>query len=55
VLIGDQYFELILGTRLLVYDGFNLLKRTLYRCGLLPIFIGELLEGELIHFLLNEH
>lgn len=55
MLVGDQYFQLILCTRLVIHDRLNLLKRALYSRRLLTVFIGKLLEGKLIHLLLDQH
>ena len=55
MLIGDEYLQLILSRGLLMDPTLDLLERLLDVSSFLAIFVPELVEGQFVHFLLDEH
>lgn len=55
MLVGNQDFELVLGTCLFVYDSFYLFEGALDHSRLISVLLGELNICEIVHLLLNEH
>lgn len=56
VLVGDEYLEFVPGAGLLVDDALDLLEGALDGGGFFAVFVfGELVEGEVVHLLLDEH
>lgn len=55
VLVGNEDLELVLCAGFLVHNALDLLERALDGGGILPVFVGELSEGEVVHLLLDEH